>query len=112
MSISFDNLRRANDKRQQEWPGSDQADLEFRTIEVAEEAGEIAGAVKKLLRSQRGIKGTTADLNDIEDEMGDLIVSLDLLASELGIDLGEAVVSKFNKTSHKYELQTRLLTTS
>lgn len=112
MSISFDNLRRANDKRQQEWPGNDQADVAFRTIEVAGEAGELAEAVKKFLRNQRGIKGTTVELDDIEDEMGDLVVSLDLLASELGINLGMAVMNKFNKTSRKYDMRTLLLTTS
>lgn len=46
MSLSFDNLRRANVKRQEEWPGNDKADLAFRMIEVAGEAGELAEAVK------------------------------------------------------------------
>ena len=112
MSISFDNLRRANDKRQQEWPGNDKADLAFRMIEVSGEAGELAEAVKKHLRYERGIKGTTLDIDDIADEMGDLVVSLDLLAAEMGINLGDAVMNKFNRTSRKYEMNTRLLSTS
>lgn len=46
------------------------------------------------------------DVNDIADEIADTIIALDLLASHLNIDLGEAVKIKFNKTSNKYDLQT------
>lgn len=42
------------------------------------------------------------------NEMGDVLVTLDLLADELGIDLSSAVADKFNKTSIKNGLQTRL----
>lgn len=101
--MEFEKLRKQNIKRQLEWPGSEKATLEFRTIEVAGEAGE---AVKKYLRSTNGIKGTTMDVNDIADEIADTIIALDLLASHLNIDLGEAVKTKFNKTSKKYDLQT------
>jgi NTP pyrophosphatase (non-canonical NTP hydrolase) len=106
--ISFSALRAANDARQQEWPGNDQADIPFRAIEVAGEFGEVCEAVKKLLRAQRGIKGSTATLEDVGDEMADAIISLDLLASRLGIDLGEAVARKFDRTSEKYGLKTRM----
>lgn len=58
--------------------------------------------------AERGIKGTTATMEDVADEMADAIISLDLLASEMGIDLGEAVARKFNRTSVKYDLKTRL----
>ena len=104
--MEFEKLRKQNIKRQLEWPGSEKATLEFRTIEVAGEAGEVCEAVKKYLRSTHGIKGTTMDVNDIADEIGDTIIALDLLASHLNIDLGEAVKTKFNKTSKKYDLQT------
>lgn len=105
-SLCFSVLRKANRARQQEWPGSDKADEAFRALEVAGEAGEVAGAVKKYLRAQRGIKGSTASLDDIADEIGDLIVSLDLLADALKIDLGIAVRSKFNATSKYYGFHT------
>lgn len=101
-------LRDANRKRQAEWPGNEQADLPFRALEFVDEAGEVAGAVKKLLRAQRGIHGTEKSVEDVADEMGDALVSLDLLADELGIDLGVAVARKFNKTSNKYGLSTKL----
>jgi len=107
-SMTFGALRQANDTRQMEWPGNEKADVAFRTIEVAGEFGEVSEAVKKHLRAERGIKGSTATMEDVADEMADAIISLDLLASEMGIDLGAAVARKFNRTSVKYDLETRL----
>lgn len=106
--ITFNVLRDANRRRQQEWPGNDKADTAFRALELAGEAGEVAEAIKKFLRAERGIKGSTATREDIAAEMGDLLVSLDLLADSLGIDLGRAVRSKFNATSEKYGMRTYL----
>jgi NTP pyrophosphatase (non-canonical NTP hydrolase) len=87
MGIDFKELRAANVMRQAEWEGNEQADTAFRALEVADEAGELCGAVKKLLRAQRGIAGSTLTLQDVADEIGDTVISLDLLANELGIDL-------------------------
>ena len=106
--MTFNVLRGANRRRQQEWPGNDKADTAFRAIEVAGEAGEVAEAIKKFLRAERGIKGSTATKDDVASEMGDLLVSLDLLADSLGIDLGKAVREKFNATSEKYGMRTYL----
>lgn len=106
--ITFNVLREANRRRQQEWPGNEKADVAFRAIEVAGEAGEVAEAIKKFLRAERGIKGSVATREDVASEMGDLLVSLDLLADSLGINLGAAVRSKFNATSEKYGMRTYL----
>ena len=106
--LTFNMLRDANRRRQQEWPGNDKADVAFRALEVAGEAGEVCEKVKKFLRAERGIKGSTATREDIASEMGDLLVSLDLLADELGIDLGDAARRKFNETSAKYSMRTYL----
>jgi NTP pyrophosphatase (non-canonical NTP hydrolase) len=106
--ITFNVLRDANRNRQKEWPGNEKADVAFRAIELAGEAGEVSEAVKKYLRAARGIKGSTATQVEIADEMGDLLVSLDLLADALGIDLGAAVRAKFNATSEKYGMRTYL----
>ncbi|MEO1951478.1 MazG-like family protein [Thioclava sp.] len=107
-TLTFGALRQANNTRQMEWPGNDKADVAFRAIEVAGEFGEVSEAVKKHLRAERGIKGSTATPSDVADEMADAIIALDLLAAEMGIDLSEAVARKFNLTSVKYGLQTRL----
>lgn len=104
--LTFNVLRSANQNRQKEWPGNDQADAAFRALEVAGEAGELSEAMKKWLRSERGIKGSTATKEDIASEMGDLLVALDLLADEMDIDLGAAARQKFNKTSQKYGMRT------
>ncbi|MCD9147799.1 MazG-like family protein [Pseudophaeobacter flagellatus] len=83
MKIDFSNLRAANISRQAEWPGNDKADLGFRALEVADEAGELMGALKKLARAQRGIAGNTLSMQDVADEMGDTVIALDLLAIEM-----------------------------
>jgi NTP pyrophosphatase (non-canonical NTP hydrolase) len=103
---TFNTLRDANMARQQEWPGSEHADVPFRAIEFAGEAGELSEAIKKWLRAERGIRGSTATLADVASEMGDVLVALDLLAREMGINLGDAVRDKFNATSEKYGLRT------
>ena len=104
--LTFNTLRGANRNRQAEWPGNEHADVAFRALEVAGEAGEVCEKVKKFLRAERGIAGSTATKEDIADEMGDLLVSLDLLADALGIDLGRAASDKFNATSAKYGMRT------
>lgn len=91
MSIDFQKLRAANIARQAEWAGNEQADLAFRAVEVADEAGELLGAIKKVARAQRGIAGSTLSLKDVADEMGDTVISLDLLAIEMGFELGAPV---------------------
>ena len=107
-TLTFGALRQANDTRQMEWPGNDKADLAFRAIEVAGEFGEVSEAVKKYLRAERGIKGSVAGPEDVANEMADAIIALDLLAAEMGINLSDAVARKFNMTSVKYGMNTRL----
>jgi NTP pyrophosphatase (non-canonical NTP hydrolase) len=104
----LEQLRTANVKRQAEWPGNEHADVAFRAIEVAGEAGELAEAVKKWLRGQRGIKGSTATPEQVAQEMADVLISVDLLANQMGINLADAVRAKFNATSEKYGMATRL----
>ncbi len=104
----FSDLREANVKRQKEWSGSDKASLEFRALEVGGETGELLEAVKKYIRQRDGIRGTKATMKNIADEIGDVIISLDLLADCLGLDLAACAKIKFNKTSGKYKLKTRL----
>lgn len=106
--LTFRGLHVANYHRQQQWPGNHKATVEFRTIEFAGEAGELCEKIKKWLRGELGIKGNTATIADIASEMGDVIVCLDLLAQKLDIDLGAAVRDKFNETSEKYGLSTRI----
>ncbi|WP_422101963.1 MazG-like family protein [Vreelandella sp.] len=107
-SLTFDRFRQANNQRQLEWPGYEQTDTTFKALEVCGEAGELAEAVKKLIRAERGIAGSTVGLDAVADELADVLISADLLAAHLGIDLSKAVIKKFNKTSMKYGLETKL----
>lgn len=100
-------LRKANRFRQDYWPGHERAaDIEFRCIEFAGEAGEVSDAVKKLLRHDRGVggnggKGRDALITALIEEVGDALISLDMLADAMGIDMRDAIVEKLNKTSRK-----------
>lgn len=129
MTLDLDTLRRANMARQAEWPGAGAVDLAFRGLELAGETGELEDAVvdmvavsaatgrvcnlaKKLVRIRRDIHGTTeapeALMRAVQDEAADVLISLDLLCMDLGINLSLAAAAKFNETSIKKGLTTRL----
>ena len=73
---------------------------------TAGEFGEAANIAKKLNRVRDGIPGN-GDLSpdvlrqQLKDELADVYIYLDLLAQSEDIDLEDAVVSKFNRTSEK-----------
>jgi NTP pyrophosphatase (non-canonical NTP hydrolase) len=107
--MSFLNeLRKKNNERQLLWAGSDTVSELFRAVEFAGEAGELVGAVKKLHRQRNGIIGNTVSetelMENLVDEMGDVLITLDLLANCYGIDLEKATKEKFNKTSQKVSI--------
>lgn len=62
---------------------------------ICGEAGELANLCKKIRR------GDKIDLHDVADEIADVMTYLDLLATRLGIDVEEALRSKFNSVSLK-----------
>lgn len=101
-------LRRASIVRQQEWTGDKVVSMEFRLIEFVGEVGELCNKIKKWLREAMGAVGTRTTLEEIADEMGDAQITLDLLAQKFDINLGEVTRAKFNKTSDKYGLKTKL----
>lgn len=113
MAIDLTMLRNANIKRQLEWQGSKHADLAFRGLELAGEVGELCNLLKKMVRIQREIKGTYEERSTlfkmIEDEAADVLICLDLVCLELGINLSLATTAKFNATSLKHGLGARLL---
>ena len=109
MTDTFLNtLRQKNNERQRHWVGAENVDVLFRAVEFAGEAGEVANAVKKVYRAQNGIIGNSKDINDLMtnliEEIGDVLITIDLLANEYDIDLEQAVKSKFNKTSNKVNI--------
>lgn len=104
----FKNLREKNNERQKLWTGAERVDVLFRAVEFAGEAGEVSNAVKKLYRAKNGIIGNTKNIDDLMEnlieEIGDVIITLDLLANEYDINIEEAVKTKFNKTSIKVNI--------
>lgn len=94
--------------RQKVWDPSDLITLTYRATELAGEVGEACNDIKKLERERLGIRGTRTTVEHTAEELADVIICADLIAMELGIDLGEAVRSKFNATSEKYDLPTRI----
>ncbi len=61
------------------------------------EAGEVCNALKKQIRG--GDKEATTE--DIADEMADVIIYMDLLATRLDIDLADSIKRKFNEVSDR-----------
>lgn len=66
--------------------GGETGDFMYRTLGLANEAGEVAGKVKKILRDKGG-QLSEADKADIIKEMGDVLWYLQALADYLGVSL-------------------------
>lgn len=108
MPTAFDYLRNANIERQREWDPENQITLEYRGNEFAGEAGEVCNEVKKLARERLGIRGSRTTKEALASEIADAIICLDLICMDQDIDMFEAVRDKFNSTSEKVGLKTRL----
>ncbi len=106
--MDLQELRDANQKRHVEWAKGADIPLSFRGVELAGEAGEVCNELKKIERTRLGMVGGKVGTQDLQEELADVLVCIDLIAMDLGIDLGEALRAKFNKTSEKYGLATRL----
>ncbi len=106
MSLTFDALREANKKRcpavfhpidswsEMEWGGC--------------AAGELGEALNKLKKRLRGDPLPVPTAESVADELADTICYMDLLAERMGIDLGAAVIRKFNKVSDKKNTNIKL----
>ena len=77
-----------------------QSAIEYVTLGLASEAGEVAGKVKKVLRDKQG-DFTAADVDDIRAEVGDCLWYLAQLANELGFGLEEAATENIEKLSDR-----------
>lgn len=80
------------------WTGGDWSNA------MCGEAGEAANVVKKLRRFETGRVGAVDAPPDellakLGEELADTIIYADLLATYYGIDLGAAVIRKFNSIS-------------
>jgi len=99
-------LRQANEQRQKEWDVNNVITIEYRGNELAGEVGEACNLIKKLARERLGIKGSKTTKYELAEELADVVICVDLIAMQLGIDLSYAIEQKFNSTSAKYNLKT------
>jgi NTP pyrophosphatase (non-canonical NTP hydrolase) len=103
------SLRSANIARNIEWlNGTAPLSLSFRGNELAGEVGEACNVLKKLERARLGLAGSRDTVEHLAEELADVIICCDLIAMDLGINLDLAVAEKFNATSEKVGLATRL----
>lgn len=76
---------------------------------MAGEVGEACNIAKKIIRGDYPDEHAMADaVRALAKEIADVVIYADLLAARMGIDLGEAVVSKFNEVSKRRGSNIRL----
>lgn len=101
-------MRIANQLRQKEWDEDNRITLAYRGNELAGEVGEACNVIKKLERERIGIRGSRTTDEALAEELADVVICADLIAMHAGIDLSNAVSRKFNATSEKYGLSTKM----
>jgi NTP pyrophosphatase (non-canonical NTP hydrolase) len=110
MKLDLSALRPLNVQRATEgFKCYDNQPLTYWTTALAGEVGELCNMIKKMQRVERGGMdgGSSYTAKDItkemlKEEIGGIVIYLDLLASLLEIDLEEAIIDTFNSKSAKY----------
>jgi NTP pyrophosphatase (non-canonical NTP hydrolase) len=74
----------------------------YPALGLASEAGEVCGKVKKVLRDRAGDFGK-APLAALEDELGDVLWYLAMLAADLGLSLEEIAARNLDKLRSRAE---------
>jgi NTP pyrophosphatase (non-canonical NTP hydrolase) len=100
----LEHLRTANTYREAEWDPERKRTLTFLGNELAGETGELCNMLKKAERELLGLPAA----DEIAAEIADVIIVADQIAAKFDIDLGTAIVEKFNASSKKYGFKTRL----
>ena len=76
--------------------------ITYPTLGLVNEAGEVAGKVKKVLRDNEGIFSQEWK-EKIADECGDVLWYIAALADDLGITLGEIASRNISKLKSRHE---------
>ena len=122
---SFGELDRAIDERAKEWDRAGarkKLSVSFHSNELGGEAGELLAVAlklmiatgnaqnvtKKLEREELGLPGSTATVDALMDELADVVICAAKLARQYKQQLGNAVRRKFNGTSDKVGLKTKM----
>jgi len=111
-ALTFTEFREANVKRCIKWHPQGIASWspsDWLTA-VTGELGELASLLKMRNRERDGLVGNkfSPTQKQIADELADVVTYLDLLAEVLGVDLGEAIIAKFNEVSERVGFPDRI----
>lgn len=91
-------LKKGNQDRQKDW--NTNWSLPEWGNALSGETGELCNVIKKIHRGDFSLEEAN-EKELIADEAADIVTYLDLLCQKAGIDLGTAIVNKFNKVSEK-----------
>ena len=113
--LDLAELREKNETRANEWrrdrTTQSRTPLTFSTTELAGEVGELCNEIKKVERKTYGLAGGKTleeAFPKICEELADVVICADLIGMKLGINLPSIVRDKFNKTSDKNGMTTKL----
>lgn len=101
-------LRKANIARDKEWNPNKLLSLSFRGNELGGEVGEAQNILKKLERERLGLVGSRSTPEKLAEELADVMICVDLIAMEFGLNMEAAIAAKFNKTSRERGLSVML----
>jgi NTP pyrophosphatase (non-canonical NTP hydrolase) len=72
----------------------------YPALGLASEAGEVCGKIKKVLRDQAG-DFAEAPLDALEDELGDVLWYIAVLACDLGLSLDQIATRNLDKLNSR-----------
>lgn len=79
------------------------SELRYLALGLAGEAGEVANNVKKIYRDDRSLL-TIDRRRQVEEELGDVLWYVAVLAKEINADLGTVAEGNLAKLQRRYEL--------
>ena len=74
----------------------------YPTLGLADEAGEVVGKIKKVMRDDAGVV-SEEKLSDIKKELGDVLWYLSQIASELNLNLSDVAKANLEKLLSRKE---------
>ena len=72
----------------------------YPTLGLANEAGEVAGKIKKIFRDKGGVIGD-AERDALKSELGDVLWYLAQICTELGLSLDEVAAANLEKLASR-----------